>query len=95
MSGVPPPFGLPPSPQVMILASSDGGFVCPDNYICSPWNFKSKSILIGLLSAFGGSMLSLITYLMKKYVKQNNAMKKIPALDPIIEDVESAAIEVR
>jgi hypothetical protein len=77
-----------------MVSEGDAAFVCPDTYICTPWNFQSKSILIGLLSAFGGSMLSVVTYFIKKYVNQNN-MKRIPALAAIAEDVELASTEVR
>ena len=66
-----PPFSPPPP-----LAPT--AFVCPNDYICSPWDFKSKMITVSLLSTFAGVLSAVVAKLLHvKFAKKDKDMDKI------------------
>ena len=93
---MPAPLGLLPPPMVIVPASSDGGFVCPEGFSCVAWKPREWIITTALSSVFMGFVWGIIAkYLHSQYGK-NSRMQRIPALATIAEDVESGIVtEVR
>ena len=84
VAGIPPPFSN-------VTAASSDGFVCPPGMSCVPFSPKQWVITASLSSWFVGLVWGVVAkYLHSQYYGKSSIMKRIPAMQTIIEDIETA-----